>query len=278
MGAEMTNAVRWADVNGAALRYRIDGASGPWLVLIHEMGGVIESWDLVVPQLDKEFRILRFDTRGAGMSEKIIGDTISLDDLADDLAALLDRLGIHEPVTVAGCAVGAGVALNFAARHAARTAAAVIMNPAIGITDENRPALLTRADALESLGTRGVVEQSLSLGYPEAFRAADPEHFALFKARWLANDPVSLRALFLMLARMDLSPLLPAVLCPVLGISGRHDPLRPTAYVRDVLSKMRDTRLVVTEAGHHMADQAPVPVAQAILDFMAEIRRSGAVA
>lgn len=274
----MANASRWADVNGAALRYRIDGASGPWLVLIHEMGGVLESWDLVVPHLDKAFRILRLDTRGAGMSEKIAGDTIGVDDLADDLAALLDFLEIDAPVSVAGCAVGAAVVLSFAARHARRTAAAIVMNPAIGIAEANRAGLLARADTLERLGTRGIVEQSLALGYPEAFRAADPEHFSLFRTRWLANDPISLRALFRMLARMDLSPLLPAVVCPVLGISGRHDPLRPTAYVRDVLAKMPDTRLVVIEAGHHMADQAPLAVAQAIRDFAAEIRSPGAAA
>lgn len=274
----MGDVTGWADVNGVALRYRLDGAQGPWLVLVHEMGGVIETWDRVVAPLKDAFRILRFDTRGAGMSEKIAA-AVRIDDLADDLAALLDHLGIGEPVAVAGCAVGAAVSLNFAARYPSRTASAIVMNPAIGITAENRPGLLARAETLGLLGTRAIVDESLALGYPEAFRAADPEHFALFKARWLANDPVSLKALFLMLSETDLSPLLSRIACPVLGISGRHDPLRPTSYVRDVLARIGETSIVVIEAGHHIADHAPQEVAEAISDFVAgRDKRSGEVA
>jgi pimeloyl-ACP methyl ester carboxylesterase len=273
----MTDSTRWADVNGVALRYRLDGEAGPWLVLVHEMGGVIESWDRVVPRLRDDFRILRFDTRGAGMSEKVT-EGVRIDDLADDLVALLDALGIDEPIAIAGCAVGAALTLNFAARYPSRTASAIVMNPAIGITAENRPGLLARAETLGRFGTRAVVEESLRLGYPDAFRAADPEHFALFKARWLANDPVSMRALFLMLSEMDLTPLLPRVACPVLGISGRHDPLRPTSYVRGVLALMRETSLVVIEAGHHMADQAPDEVAAAIGEFLSSHGRKPGVA
>ena len=263
----MTGRAGWVDVNGAALRYRLDGEEGPRLVLVHEMGGTIETWVRVVGLLRYVLRILRFDTRGAGLSEKIAGK-IRTDDLADDLAALLDALGIDEPVAVAGCAVGAAVALDFAARHPARAASVIAMNPAIGVTAENRVGLLDRADRLGRLGTRAIVEESLALGYPQSFRDADPEHFALFKARWLANDPESLKALFLMLSETDLTPILPEIGCPVLGISGRHDPLRPTSYVRAVLAHIRDTSLVVIEAGHHMADQAPAEVAAAIREFL----------
>lgn len=263
----MAGKTLWVEAHGVALRCRLDGTSGPWLVLIHEMGGVLESWDRVVPVLQDEFRILRFDTRGAGLSEKV-RDGVVVEDLADDIAALLDVLGIDEKVTVGGCAVGAGVALSFAQRHPARAASVVVMNPAIGVTDENRVGLLARADTLAQGGARAVVDTSLASGYPQGFRDADPDHFALFKARWIGNDPHSLRALFLMLSKMDLAPLLPQITCPVLGVSGNQDPLRPTSYVREVLSLMQDTSLVVIESGHHIADQAPDALAAAIRDFV----------
>ena len=267
----------WVEANGVALRYRVEGSGGPWLVLVHEMGGMIETWDRLVPHLRAHLRILCFDTRGAGMSQKISGP-VSIDDMADDLAALLDRLGIDEPVAVAGCAVGAAIVLNFAARYPSRAAAALVMNPAIGVTEENRPALLARAEALVRGGTREIVDDSLRAGYPQAFREDDPEHFALFKARWIGNDPVSLRALFLMLSEMDLSPLLANVACPVLGVSGRCDPLRPTSYVREVLSQLKNSRLEVIDAGHHMADQAPLPLARVIRQFLLRCDETGAPA
>jgi 3-oxoadipate enol-lactonase len=265
--------MRWIDTGRAALRYRLDGERGPLLVLVHEMGGVIESWDGVVPSLDSHCRILRYDTRGAGMSEKI-SDDIAIEDMADDVAALLDALGIDEPVHIAGCAVGAGIALSFAARHPGRTSGVIVMNPAIGVTAENRPGLLARAEKLQNGGTRAIVAESLALGYPQLFRDRDPAHFALFQARWLANDPVSLSQLFLMLARTDLSAALGRIHCPVLGISGKLDPLRTVEYVKGVLAQIADTELVVIEAGHHMPDQAPDLVAREIRGFL---ERRGAI-
>lgn len=256
----------WCEAAGVALRYRFDGADGPLLILVHEMGGMIESWDRVVPLLRERFRILRFDMRGAGMSEKV-REGIRVDQLADDLAALLDAVGASEKALVAGCAVGAAVAVSFAIRYPERCAGLVLMNPALNVTPENMPGLLARAELLRQAGTRGIVEESLASGYPEPLRELDHWHFDLFRARWLANDPESLRAHFLMLAGMDLRADLAAVACPVLGISGRFDPLRTTSYVQELLSPVQDARLVVIDAGHHMPDQAPEAVAQEIASF-----------
>ncbi|WP_292120792.1 alpha/beta hydrolase [Mesorhizobium sp.] len=236
------------------------------LILVHEMGGTIESWDRVVPLLQERFRIFRFDMRGAGMSEKV-KEGIRVDQLADDLAALLDAVGVSEKALVAGCAVGAAVALSFATRHLERCAGLVLMNPALNVIPENLPGLQARAQRLREAGTHGIVEESLASGYPESFRALDPAHFDLFRARWLANDPESLRAHFLMLAGMDLRSDLAAIACPVLGISGRFDPLRTTSYVQHLLDPVVDAQLVVIDAGHHMPDQAPEAVAREIASF-----------
>src|SRR5262249_13071075 len=103
------------------------------IVLIHEMGGSLESWDGVAPMLAAKRRVLRYDTRGAGLSEKVRG-TLAIDTMVADLGALLDALGITTPVAVAGVAVGGAIALAAAARIPNRISAAVVGSPAIGIT------------------------------------------------------------------------------------------------------------------------------------------------
>ena len=62
--------MNFIEVNGVSLRYDVQGSGKP-LVLIHEMGGTMESWSLLAPLLSPERRIIRYDTRGAGFSEKI---------------------------------------------------------------------------------------------------------------------------------------------------------------------------------------------------------------
>ncbi len=60
--------MNWIEVNGTSLRYEVTGAGPSTLVLIHEMGGTLDSWDQVLPALNASRRVVRYDTRGAGLS------------------------------------------------------------------------------------------------------------------------------------------------------------------------------------------------------------------
>ena len=59
----------WIEVNGVVLRYELSGEGTETLILIHERGGALESWQDVLPALEREFRVLRYD-QGASGSRK----------------------------------------------------------------------------------------------------------------------------------------------------------------------------------------------------------------
>src|SRR5436305_15271289 len=107
----MDRTLDFVEVNGTALRYELSGSGASTLVLIHEMGGTLESWDLVLPLLSRGRRILRYDTRGAGLSQKI-RSPLSIDTMADDLVALMDKARVPDKVALAGVAVGGATALH----------------------------------------------------------------------------------------------------------------------------------------------------------------------
>src|SRR5437762_2085218 len=138
----------FVEVNGTALRCELSGRGAATLVLIHEMGGTLESWDHVAPLLSPKRNILRYDTRGAGLSQKVRGP-LSLDTMADDLVALLDKLGIAGKVALAGMAVGGAIALHTSVRHASRVAAVVASSPAISVAPDRHQALLARVEKME---------------------------------------------------------------------------------------------------------------------------------
>src|SRR3989442_11706425 len=104
--------MNFIQANGVSLRYAIEGSGKP-VVLIHEMGGTLESWGLLAPLLAARRRVVRYDTRGAGFSEKIRG-LLTIDTMTGDLIALLDGLGIREKVSLVGTAVGGAIALHTA--------------------------------------------------------------------------------------------------------------------------------------------------------------------
>ncbi len=261
--------MQWIELADTALRYEVSGNGPETLVLVHEMGGTLDSWDHVLPALNATRRVLRYDTRGAGQSEKIVG-TANIDAMADDVAGLLDATGIKGRVAIAGCAVGGAIALNFAHRHKERTRALILMGPALSIPAERRETALQRATDLEAGTMRDVVDASLAISYPPVVRY-NAEHYREFRARWLANEPRSYAAINRMLVGMDLNPFCATLACPVLVMAGRHDPLRSPAVVAPVAHAIPGARFLEIESGHFMAVQTPDIVAGAINEFLNSI-------
>ena len=105
-----------AQVDGVSLNFDLAG-QGPLLILLHEIGGSLETWSAVGRALEPRFRVLRYDQRGAGRSSHIAG-AFSIETQADDIGRLLDALDTRD-CHIAGVAIGAALAVRFAARNPA---------------------------------------------------------------------------------------------------------------------------------------------------------------
>src|ERR1700760_3676344 len=189
--------MHFIELNGVALRYELSGTGDRTLVLIHEMGGSLESWDDVVPHFAESRRVLRYDARGAGLSQKARGE-LTFSAMAADIAALLDVCGITGKVALAGVAVGGAIALQFAGQYPERTSAVIVGSPATGIAASRRPAALERLALIEAEGMSSVVEDAMLNGYAPELRS-DAKRFERFRARWLGNDPSSYATIWRML-------------------------------------------------------------------------------
>jgi 3-oxoadipate enol-lactonase len=257
--------MNFIEANGVSLRYAVEGSGKP-VVLIHEMGGTLESWGLLAPLLAAKRRVVRYDTRGAGFSEKIRG-ALTIDMMTDDLIALLDGLGIKEEISLVGTAVGGAIALHTAARFPDRVAAVIATSPATSIPPANRDAVLARVAKFEAEGVRVVADETAANGYPEELRT-DRARFEGFRARWLANDPSSFAAIYRMLTNMDLGPELGSIKCPVLIVGGEFDRGRPPARVEPVAKAIPGATFKVLPVGHYAGLQKPELMAQEIAGFL----------
>jgi len=252
----------FVEANGVGLRCELTGDGERTLVLIHEMGGSLESWDDITPQFAKSRRVLRYDTRGAGLSQKVRGE-LTLDTMADDIAALLDAYGISGKVALAGVAVGGAIALHFAARHPTRTSAVVV-------AAERRVPALERLAKIEAAGMAFAVGDSMQNGYAPELRG-DLKRFERFRNRWLGNDPSSYATIWRMLANADMQSELAALSCPVLVIGGSLDRVRPPALAEGTAKAIPGARYVELRTGHYMSVQTPELVFAAIDDFLRSV-------
>lgn len=263
--------MRWIDLAGSITRYEWRVGTGRPLVLVHEMGGTLNSWDRMLGHLHAQRPILRYDMRGAGISEKL-RDVPYIEELADDLALLLDELDVREPVDLAGSAIGAAVALMCASRHAARVSSVVAMSPVTEVATARRLTLMDVADRMERDGLRSMVDAHLGMSYP-AEHIDDPQVFQEFRARWIANDPASFALYYRMLAELDIRPSLKAVECPVLVIGAKLDALRPVQASQGVAAKIPNAQFLALDTGHFMHVQSPAAVAEALEEFFSNQQR-----
>lgn len=256
----------WIEVAEAGFRQELVGGKERTLVLVHEMGGTLESWDLVLPLLAQEQPVFRFDTRGAGQSSKLRG-VAPFDQMADDIVALMDANGLRGSAVLVGCAVGGALVLHAASRHPNRIEGVVALGPATGIAEERRSTILAYADRVEREGMQAIVEEELSRSYPEVLRA-DAERFRRYRARWLANDPGSYAAVYRMLVGLEMEEELKRLAVPTLFLAGRFDPLRPPEMIEPLARRVPGSRFEAIDSGHVAAIQTPEVIASHVAAFL----------
>jgi 3-oxoadipate enol-lactonase len=261
----------WATLTDVALRYELSGWGPRSLVLIHELGGSLESFDVSVLLLERDFRILRFDQRGAGLSEKP-RRAFTLEDQVDDLARLLAVSGLEPPYHIAGIAAGAAIAAAFALERPDLVAALALCAPALTVAPERRRYLSDRSEKAAREGMRAVVDQSLDRSYPAHLRG-DGRIYEAYRARFLGNDPVAYGHANMALVRARLDTLLTRLKPPCLVLAGRYDLVRPPEQVRALVEHLPAARFATVESGHLMSVQAPDEFATRLRDFFLDPHR-----
>jgi 3-oxoadipate enol-lactonase len=255
-------------IGATSIHYLAEG-EGDWLVLLHEIGGTLHSWDAVALALARSFTVLRHDQRGAGKSGRISGD-FSIEMQIDDLTALLDRLDAPQPCHIAGVAIGAALAVRFAVRFPHRVASLVLACPAPGVGAARAQYLAQRAALVEREGMAATVDNSLANSYPPEVRR-DSAAFEAYRIRFLANDPVSYAAISRAFIDFDVTPELRKVACPTLVVAGTHDQLRPPEFVRGVAAAIPGADYRDIDSGHVMPVQEPAAMVEAMQAFYARI-------
>ena len=162
----------WVERGGVRL-FAVEEGSGSVVMMLHGgMANHLAALPLIAP-LSERYRIVAPDLRGSGTSW--CGATLTFDELADDVALLLDRIGADRAV-VGGVSSGSGVALRFALRHPGRLRGLVLVKPvyageARGYT-ENQKATFERLDAVASRALHEGVQvlRPLYANLPEGMR------------------------------------------------------------------------------------------------------------
>lgn len=266
----MNPQIEWTEANGASLRcarFGPDSGAAP-LVMLHEVGGAIESLTATAGILARRRPVLAYDQRGFGLSER--APTLSLRGMVDDLEALLDARGIGA-AHLLGAALGGTIGLMLAERAPHRVLSVIAASPPIHpVPEKFRGFLQERARTALTEGMRGIAEASLAMSWPENLRG-DGQSFAQFRLRYLANDPESFAAVTLAMLALDMDPLLPRIGVPALVIGCTEDRFAPPDEGRKVAAALPRGQYAEIRSGHFVGLIAPAALAATAESFLEEI-------
>ena len=264
-------------VNGAEIAYVERGAGRP-LLLVHGFPLDHTMWEGQIDALAAEegtaalpLRVIAPDLRGFGRSRPR-GEKVTMDEFADDLAGLLDGLGIREPVAYCGLSMGGYIAFQFWRKYADRLAALVLCDTRAG-ADSPQAAESRRAMAQRVLGEgpAPVAEAMLPKLLGESTQEQRPELVERLRTLIMAGDPRGIAAAARGMAeRPDMTGSLSQIGCPTLVLVGQNDVISPPAEMRGMAAAIPDARFKeISAAGHMSPWENPAEVNAAITEFLA---------
>jgi pimeloyl-ACP methyl ester carboxylesterase len=256
----------------------MEAGSGRPVVLLHAfpLSRLIWSRQLLTPP--EGWRLIAPDLRGFGSSAGTHSGDLgapSVDAMADDVAALLDKLGLGE-VVLGGLSMGGYVAMAFLRRHPGRVDALVLADTKAGADPEAGAAKrLAMAARLEEEDT---TEALLEDVVPNLLGATTKRRFPEIATRVAGMakncDPLAAAwAQRAMAARPDSFDTLRAADIPALVIVGEEDVLSPTADAEAMAEALprADKPVVIPAAGHLTSVEKPGKVNAALYGFLATL-------
>ncbi len=230
-------------------------------------------WNAQIDPLSKAHRVIAPDLRGFGQSSVTEG-TVSMEQLADDLASLLDALEVDEPVALCGLSMGGYVAFQFWRKHRRRLRGLILADTrAVNDTPEMAAGRLEMAQRVLREGPGPLIDGMVPNLFSEATAANRPEMIDSLQRVMMRTDPKGIAAAARGMAqRPDVTGMLDAIDCPTLVIVGSLDVISTPEEMRRIAEAIPGAQLIeIAGSGHMSPMEKPAAVNLALLKFLGSL-------
>jgi pimeloyl-ACP methyl ester carboxylesterase len=251
--------------------YDIRSGNRPPVVFLHGIGCSKAVWSRVLGRLPVEWRLITYDSRGAGETKESCPRPLSLDLYASDLRALLHARGADDRPVFVGHSLGASLALQFALTWPDVPAALVLIGAEAGLCRLGAM-MQQRASTIAAGGMRGWIEGPWRKAPPlsAASRAAEPGLVDTY-AQMLYQTGAEryARAVTAIVESPDLTGFVGRIELPVLVLIGGDDDRTLPRFGWDLAERLPNGRGVeLPNIGHTLPMEAPERVAEELITFV----------
>jgi 3-oxoadipate enol-lactonase len=260
--------VQFARLNDVTHHYQMIGLpdSRPLLVFVNSLGTDFRIWRDVIVRLAGDFAILTYDMRGHGLSD--VGETpYRMEDLADDLAALLDHVEASRAIVI-GLSVGGLVAQQLYARRPDLVQSLILCDTAAKMGDAAMWA--ARIAAIDAGGLEAIGDAVIERWFAPVFRRCEPDALAGYRAMLVRQPAAGYIATCAALRDADLTHAARLISVPTICIVGDSDasiaPAAVAAFAKSIPGARFET---IANCGHIPCVEQPATLAEIMRAFIA---------
>jgi 3-oxoadipate enol-lactonase len=253
------------DLKDGSLHYRFDGPeAAPVLVFSNSLGTNFGMWDPQIPAMARHFRVLRYDTRGHGLSAVTPGP-YSIEQLGRDALGLLDGLKIDK-VCFCGLSMGGMTGMWLGVNAPERLDRLILANTASLIG--NREIWNARIEQVRQGGMASIAESVLQRWFTPSFLASAPDRVERVRQMLLQTAAAGYIGNCEAVREMDQREAIARIATPTLVITGSKDPATPAAEGRFVAGRIAGAKYVELETAHLSNIEAAEEFTAAISTFL----------
>jgi 3-oxoadipate enol-lactonase len=237
----------FAQLEDVRIHYDLAGpSSAPALVFSNSLGATLSMWDPQMPVFEKQFRVLRSDTRGHGQSSVTPGP-YTIDQLGRDVISLLDELQLDR-VYFCGLSMGGQTGMWLALNAADRFHKLVLCNTAAKI---GTPEVWnTRIEGVRKGGMKSISSAVMERWFSADYRTKSPDVIASTKLMLEGANPDGYVANCAAIRDFDARESIAAIHVPTLVIAGTHDAATTPADGRYLAGHIAGARYVELNTAH----------------------------
>ena len=252
-------------------------AEAPPLILSPGLGGSAAYWAPNLDALARDHRIILYDHRGTGRSDRALAFNVSVEDMADDVLALMDGLGLASAALV-GHAAGGAIGLALALRAPERLDRLVVVNGWSKADPHFLRCFETRLALLRDSGLRAFLRAQPLFLYPARWISQNHAALAAEEARQLDHfqGAANIEARIAALAAFDVDDRLAQIRTPTLLVAAQDDMLVPASCSERLAAGLPNATLAAMTGGHACNVTEPVQFNHILREWLAAARLKGA--
>jgi 3-oxoadipate enol-lactonase len=255
----------FAQLHDVRLHYRFDGnAAAPLLILSNSLGTDLTMWEPQMAALTREFRVLRYDTRGHGASQVTSGP-YTIAQLGTDVTALLDHLGLKRG-HFCGVSMGGMTGMWLGVHAPDRLRRLVLANTAARIPSAET--WNARIERVNADGMQAIVDAVLARWFTPRFMADEPATLAKIRATLQATPAAGYVACCAAVRDQDQRDAIHDIAARTLVIAGTHDVATPPADSRYLAERIPGARMVELDGAHLSNIEAASAFNEALVTFL----------